>query len=41
MDGGWDYITEENAEPSVGLLPEPFRRLVTLRNEAKTLVTTG
>ena len=33
MGGGWDYITEENAEASVGLLPELLRRLVTLRNE--------
>lgn len=28
----WDYITEGNAEGSVGLLPELVRRLVMLRN---------
>ena len=33
MGGGWDYITEENAETSAGLLPELLRRLVALRNE--------
>jgi len=38
MVGGWDYITEENAEASIGLLPELLRRLVTLRNEVKRLV---
>jgi hypothetical protein len=38
MGGGWDYITEENAEASIGLLPELLRRLVTLRNEVKRLV---
>jgi hypothetical protein len=37
MGGGWDYITEENAEASIGLLPELLRRLVTLRNEVKRL----
>jgi hypothetical protein len=38
MGGGWDYITEENAETSIGLVPELLRRLVTLRNEVKSLV---
>ena len=38
MGGGWDYVTEENAETSIGLLPELLRRLVTLRNEVKRLV---
>jgi hypothetical protein len=38
MGGRWDYITEENAEASIGLLPELLRRLVTLRNEVKRLV---
>jgi hypothetical protein len=38
MGGGWNYITEENAEASIGLLPELLRRLVTLRNEVKKLV---
>jgi hypothetical protein len=38
LGGGWDYITEENAEASIGLLPELLRRLVTLRNEVKRLV---
>ena len=37
MGGGWDYITEENAEASVGLFPELLRRLVTLRNEVRRL----
>ena len=39
IGGGWDYITEENAEASIGLLPELLRRLVTLRNEVKRLVS--
>ena len=38
MGGGWDYITEENAEASIGLLPELLQRLLTLRNEVKRLV---
>jgi hypothetical protein len=38
MGGGWDYITEENAEVSVGLLPELLRRVVALRNEVARLV---
>jgi|SRR5436190_5623976 len=38
MGGGWDYITEENAEASVGLLPELIRRVVTLRNDVARLV---
>jgi len=38
IGGGWDYITEENAEASIGLLPELLRRLVTLCNEVKRLV---
>ena len=38
MGGGWDCITEENAEASIGLLPELLRRLVILRNEVKRLV---
>jgi hypothetical protein len=38
VGGGWDYITEENAEASIGLLPELLRRLVTLRNEIMRLV---
>ena len=38
IGGGWDYITEENAEASIGLLPELLQRLVTLRNEVKRLV---
>jgi len=38
MGGGWDYITEENAEASIGLLPELVQRLVTMRNEVRTLV---
>ena len=38
MGAGWDYITEENAEVSIGLLPELLRRLVHLRNEVRRLV---
>ena len=38
MGGGWDYITEENAEASVGLLPELLHRVVALRNEVARLV---
>jgi hypothetical protein len=38
MGGGWDYITEENAEASIGLLPELLRRLVGLRNDVKSLL---
>ena len=38
MGGGWDYITEENAPASVGLLPELLRRMVALRNEVARLV---
>jgi hypothetical protein len=38
IGGGWDYVTEENAERSVGLLPELLRRLLTLRSEVKRLV---
>jgi hypothetical protein len=38
MGGGWDYITEENAEASIGLLPELLQRLLGLRNEVKRLV---
>jgi hypothetical protein len=38
MGAGWDYITEENADASVDLLPELLRRLVALRNEIKGLV---
>ena len=38
MGGGWDYITEENAQASVGLLPELLRRVVALRNEVARLV---
>jgi hypothetical protein len=38
MGGGWDYLTEENAEVSIGLLPELLRRLVTLRNEVQRLL---
>ena len=34
---GWDYITEENAEMSIGLLPELIRRLVDLRSEVARL----
>lgn len=30
---GWDYLTEENAEPSIALIPDLVRRVVTLRNE--------
>jgi len=35
---GWDYITEENAAASIGLLPELLRRLVVLRNEVARLL---
>src|SRR5262245_32738569 len=38
IGGGWDYLTEENAEVSIGLLPGLLRRLVTLRNEVQRLV---
>jgi hypothetical protein len=38
MGGGRDYLTEENAELAIGLLPELLRRLVTLRNEVQRLV---
>ena len=38
IGGGWDYVTEENAGVSIGLLPELLRRLVTLRNEVQRLV---
>jgi len=37
MDGGWDYITEENAEASVGMLPQLLRRVVALRNDVAWL----
>jgi len=40
MSGGWNYITEENAEASIGLVPELLRRLVTLRNGVRRLVYT-
>jgi hypothetical protein len=36
--GRWDYITEENAHRSVGLLPELLRRVVVLRNQVARLV---
>jgi hypothetical protein len=32
MTSRWDYITDENAEASIGLLPELIHRIVTLRN---------
>ena len=35
---GWDYITEENADASIGLLPDLLRRVVVLRNEVARLV---
>src|SRR5262249_28131560 len=38
MGGVWDYLTEENAASSVGLLPELLRRVVALRNEVGRLV---
>jgi len=38
IGGGWDYLTEENADASIGLLPELLRRLVSLRNGIKALV---
>ena len=38
---GWDYVTEENAEASIGLLPELLRRVVDLRNEVKRLLPIG
>jgi len=38
IGGGWDYLTEENAEASIGLLPELLRRLVSLRNDVRKLV---
>jgi hypothetical protein len=38
MGGGWDYITEENAEASIDLLPELLRRVVVLRNEVARLL---
>ena len=38
IGGGWDYLTEENAEASIGLLPELLRRLVGLRNDVRTMV---
>jgi len=31
-------ITEENAEASIGALPELLRRLVALRNDVKSLL---
>ena len=31
---GWDYLTEENAEPSIRLLCEHIEQIVLLRNEA-------
>jgi hypothetical protein len=34
--GGWDYITEENAEASIHLLADLVRDLVRLRNEVVT-----
>ena len=37
MGGGWDYLTEQNAEASIGLLPELLRRLVILANEVKKI----
>ena len=39
MGGGWNYLTDENAEASIGLLPELLRRLVTLQSEVKRLVS--
>jgi hypothetical protein len=38
IGGGWNYLTEENAMVSIGLLPELLRRLVTLRNQVQRLV---
>lgn len=38
MGSGWDYITEENADASISLLPELLHRLVTLRDAVKRLV---
>jgi hypothetical protein len=38
MGGGWDYLTEENAEASVSLLPELLRRAAALRNEIARVV---
>jgi hypothetical protein len=38
MGGGWNYITEENAVSSLGLLPELLRCVVALRNELARLV---
>jgi len=34
---GWDYLTEENAEASIGLLAENVSELVRLRNRLKAL----
>ena len=39
MGGGWNYLTDENAEASIGLLPELLRRLVTLQSEVKRFVS--
>lgn len=33
IGGGWDYLTEENAEASVSLLPELLRRVLAIRND--------
>jgi hypothetical protein len=41
MGGGWDYLTEENAETSVGLLPELLRRLLALRNQVASGLVPG
>ena len=38
IGGGWDYITEENADVSIGLLHQLLRRMVTVRNEVHRLV---
>jgi hypothetical protein len=38
IGGGWDYLTEENADASIALLPELLRRLVGLRNDVKALM---
>jgi len=38
IEGRWDYLTEENAEESIGLLPDLLRRLLTVRKNVRMLV---
>ena len=39
--GGWDYLTEENAERSINLLPELVARVIHLANEVQGCISRG